>query len=295
MLKVRSSSVFRVVPALSARIRFSPDRSQIGKPNVIASLDIETANYLETDLTITAVQMRMSDGHASDLSTENVMKLPLRCRSKDNLIFLFGLTPIEGVFGAFSTSRTLNITIDASVLVSKSYCAQIQMHWNTMVDFSAVLNPGHGLQQSIQRGKWPATSPATVSQSTVTDFTGTSHEMRAFSVSTKDEMVSSTDADISITFTAPREIWVGEPFQLDLSVINRSSKPRHLAITALPKRKPGDSKRHVSKASSSSLGGRKDTIIHEVVTDENALYATQRSAGPDSPRLIPLGHDLRIG
>lgn len=291
MLMVHPSLIFRAIPALSARIRYSPDRSRAGNRSLIASLDIETATYLDRDLTINVVQVRISDGLASDLSTNGVLRLPLRCRPKDNPVFLYGLFPSESVFGARSTSRTLNITIRASVMVSQSCCPQIEMHWTTMVDFSAALNPTSygGPAQSLQRSKRPP------SQGNVSSLAQTSPETGAVPDFTKHETVPTTDPDITITFAAPREVWVGEPFSLGLSILNRSSTQRQLAITIIPKRRPGDTKRHLSKSSSSSLGGRKDTVITEVITDENLLHAVQRSTGMGSPQLIPLSNDLKIG
>lgn len=296
MLKVCSSSIFRAIPALSARIRYSPTRGHIGKPSVIASLDIETATYLNTDLTITAVHMSLFDGEVQDLSTKAGIRFPLRCRPKDNLIFLFELLLKEGVFGAPSSSRTLNIEIEADVMASQSYHPRIHMHWITAVDFSSGTAPTYGASnQSFQPSKLPPGFSAMVSQSNVSSAVGTSQVIKTVPDSSKKEPASTPDPDITITFTAPRGISVGVPFQLDLSIINQSSKPRHLAISAIPKSKPGDTKRHVTKSSSSSFGGRKDAPITEAIMDENIVYATQRSTGMESSRLIPLSNDLRTG
>lgn len=289
-LKVHPSSIFRAIPALSVRIRYSPDRSNASNRSLIASLDIETATYLDTDLTINAVQMRLSDGLATDLSTKGILRLPLRCRPKDNPVFLFGLFPDESIFGVRSTSRTLNIAIKAAVIVSQSHFPQIEMSWTTMVDFPATLNPTTygGLAQLTQRSKQPS------SQGDGSSLGQTSLESEA-SLDPMKQTVSTTDPDITITIRAPREIWVGEHFSLDLSILSRSSTPRQLAITIIPKRKPGDTKRHLIKSSSSSLGGRKDTVITEVIMDENLLHAIQRNSGMGSPELVPLSNDLKIG
>lgn len=293
MLKVHPSSIFRSLPALSARIRYSPDRSHAGNRSLIASLEIETATYLDTDLTVNVVEMRISDGVSNDLSAKGGLKLPLRCRPKDNAIFLFGLVPSESIFGAPSTSRTLNIIIKATVMVRQDNFPQIEMSWTTMVDFSANLSPniyGGLAPPLIQRSERPT------SQGKVSSSAQTSQETERNSDPTK-PTTSTTDSDITITIRAPREIWVGEPFPLDLSILNRSSTPRQLLITTIPKRKPGDTaKRPLSKSSSSSLGGsRKDTVINEVIMDENLLHAIQRSTGLGNPELIPLSNDLKIG
>ena len=217
MLKVYSYSNFRAIPALSARIRYSPGRSHVGRPSLIASLDIETATYLDTDLTIADVRMKMSDGQANDLSTAGILRLPLRCRPKDNLVFLFGLFPTESFFGARSTSRTLKITIEANVMVSQSCCPRIEMHWTTMVDFSGALNPSQGApSQSVQRSQRPPSFPMTANQGNVSSAAQTSQETGATPDFTKNGIFSTTNSDITITFAAPRKIWVGEPFQLDL-------------------------------------------------------------------------------
>lgn len=293
MLKVHPSSIFRAIPALNARIRYSPDRSRAGNRSLIASLDIETATYLDTDLTLNTVQMRISDGVANDLSTKGGLRLPLRCRPKDNLLFLFGLFPNESMFGARSSSRTLNITIQATVMASQSYCPRIEMSWTTMVDFAATMNPAiqGGPTQSFQRGKQQPPN-----QGDAPNLAQTSLETEAVMNSMK-SMVSTTNPDITITIKAPSEIWVGEPFSLDLSILNRSSTPKQLAITIIPKRKPGETRRHhLSKSSSSSLGGRKEnTVISEVIMDENLLHAIQRSTGMGTPELVPLSNDLKIG
>lgn len=291
ILKVHPSSIFRSLPALSARIKYSLDRSRAGNRSLIASLDVETATYLATDITIDVVQMRISDGVANDMSTGGLLRLPLRCRPKDNIVFLFGLSPKESHFGPRSSSRTLNITIKATVMVSQSKSPRIEMSWTTMVDFSVTSNPNihGGPAQLIQHNKRPP------SQGDVSNSAQTSQEHEATPNPTN-QTTSSTDPDITITVRAPREIWVGEPFSLDLSILNRSNTPRQLLITIVPKRKPGDSsKRPLSKSSSSSLGGRKDTVMNEVIMDENLLHAIQRSAGIGNPELLPLSNELKIG
>ena len=296
ILKVHPSSIFRAIPALSVRIRYSPDRSRAGNRSLIASLDIETATYLDTDLTINVVQMKISDGIVDDLCTNGVLKMPLRCRPKDNLVFLYRLLPQENTFGAFSTSRNLNITIKATVIVSQRYCPQIEMFWTTMVDFSATINPtiNGGPGQLSQRVKQPS------SQGNISSLAQISLETEA-TLDPTTQMVSTTDLDITITIGAPREIWVGEPFSLNLSVLNRSSTPKQLAITIIPKRTPGDTTKHhmLSKSSSSSHGGGgriETSIITEAIMDENLLHAIQRNTGMGSnSQLVPLSNDLKIG
>lgn len=289
ILKMNSHAIFRAIPALSARIRYLPGSSHAGKPTLIASLEVETATYLDTDLIITAIRLETSGGLANDLKRDNILKLPLRCRPKDNPVFLFHLYANESDFDAGSTTRTLDITIEANVMVSGKCSPLIQMHWTTIVDFSSVLKLNYGaLGHTLQRNRWSSSLLSTLHHENVPQA------MNVISGSVKKEVASTPDPDITINFGAPRQIWVGEPFPLDISIVNRSTKSRNLAISTIPNRRRVESKSHGSKSSSSSLSGRKETEITEVVTDENLLYARQRSMGRGSSQLVPLSTDVVI-
>ncbi len=295
MLKINPVAIFRVIPALSARIKYHAWGHHTNKPALIASLEIETATYMSTEVTITAVQMQLSDGVAKDLSTQGTLILPLRCQPKDNPVFLFGLFPNERVLDGFSTSRILNIAIEANVMISESCRPSIQMHWTTMVGFPAALNASQGAPgQSIQRRPQSPSLPVTANQENAHNSAQTSQPIMDNLDSIRQEVASTADPSITIDFTVPHEIWVGEPFSLCLSILNRSSKPRNLAITVIPKRRRGNIKSHLSKASSSSLGVCKDNGITEVIAEENLLYAMQHSAAMGSPELVLLTTDLKI-
>ncbi|KAG7006764.1 hypothetical protein G7Y79_00013g035360 [Physcia stellaris] len=99
---------------------------------------------------------------------------------------------------------------------------------------------------------------------------------------------------VSMTLTAPRDIFVGEPFCWDIFVVNRSNVPRKLAVAVIPKRKKGDLRAHLSKSSYSSSAGRKDPKTAEAVVDENLLYTMQRNVN-DAVNIVSLINDLKIG
>lgn len=301
-LKSLLPAAFRAIPALSAKVRYSSSISQAAKSTLIASLEIETAPFFDNDVIVTGIGMHLSEGLAQDLSIGSGLNLPLRCRPKDNPIFLYRLIPTERELdgpNASSTSRMLEITIDAEVVVSETCRPRIEMRWKTGVDFSIALNPSYGAPgQSLQRNKRPASLPVALATSSNGNQSTLTQEREFASITSnpmRQRAVSAGDLGITITFTAPKEVRVGQPFSWDVSIVNRSSKPQKLVITVIPKRKRGDPKGHLSKSSSSSIGGYKGNGNAEAVMDENLLYAVQRNAGNDSPRIVALSTEVKIG
>ena len=292
---------FPAMPALSARIRYTRSNVNPSKPMVIASLDIETAPFLESEISLEKVQTRMTEGSAEDLVTGHTIKLPMRCQPRDAAVFLYRLIPFDSFADrpiATSNARTLDIVISATVLISANSRPHIEMRWKTAVDFSTALNSSYGAPgQSLQRSNRPASLPVPSS------FDGrlvasAPAELPNTAESTPNEHRSTpiTDLGITVTFTGPKEVYVGKPFRWDVFVVNRSSHPRKLALMVISKRRRGDARnKHLSKGSSSSASGSKDGTIAEAVVDENFLHAMQKNATMDTAQLVNLSTDMRIG
>ena len=102
------------------------------------------------------------------------------------------------------------------------------------------------------------------------------------------------DFGVSITFTAPKTVYVGRAFSWDVLVLNRSSKPHQLLLTVIPKRKK-QKLLHSTKSSSASATVPGKTDIADAVIDENILYAMQRNAAHEHAEVISLSTDVRIG
>lgn len=301
-LKSLPPAAFRAIPALSAKVRYSSSSSHTGKVTLIASLEIETAPFFDNDIVITNIAIQLFEGLAQDLNTCGGLILPIRCRPKDNPIFLYRLIPTEkDADGSIlsSTSRMLEIAIDATVIVSESCRPQIKMRWKTGVDFSIPLNPSYGAPgQSLQRNKRPASLPVPLSNSSNGTMSALAQEddaANALSTPMRQRAVSTSDLGITITFTAPSEVRVGQPFSWDVFIVNKSSRPRKIMIVVIPKRRRGDHRGHLSKSSSSSISAHKGNGNADAVMDENRLYAFQRNVGTDIPQLVALSTDLKIG
>lgn len=300
-LAVAVQRPFRAVPAISARVRYTRSKGDGGKPTIIASLDIETAPFFDNEVTITFVDVILSEGSAVDLSGGHALTLPMTCRPRDNQVFLFRLTPTGSISdGSNSNPRTLDIKIDAIVLVSDICRAHIEMRWKAGVDFSTALNPSYGTpNQPMQRDKRPTSLPVPPvpangnGMPAAPQATGSQSESDVSPKRSRSNSVN--DLSITVTLTAPRDVHLGVPFSWDVFVVNRSSVPRKLAIMVIPKRKGYDISAHLSMPSSSSAAGSIGMGNVDAVLDEKHLYAVQRSNGSDGVQIVSLSTDVKLG
>lgn len=301
-LRVGTQMAFRGLPAISSRVRYSRSNGRAGRLSIIASLDVETGAFLDEDIVITHVDMQLSEGSAEDLGKALAPLLPLACKPKDNPTFLFRLTPSGSNSDTSnqSSAKTVLITVHATVLVSETCRPSVEMRWKTGIDFSTALNAHYGAPgQSMQRQNRPSSLQRTSSTADGNDFLASAREGGASSESASNEKRQHanpvTDFGISISFTAPRFVRVGELFSWDVLVLNCSSKPRQLALTVIPRRRKGFMGTHSSKPSTSSVRGRKDGDFADTVIDDNLLYAMQRNAGHEVLQVISMSTDIKIG
>lgn len=298
-LRVLPQRNFRAIPPLTARVRYSKSSAPSGKLALFSCLDLETAPFSNHGVIITAIEMNLSEGLATALNF-NPLKLPMPCRAKDNASFLFLLTPphSRGELPNNSSlpSATLDINIEATVVISVTCRPRIKMRWNTGVDFSMALNPSLPSQLSQHKPKpgiLPSTAPSDLTVTKLENEGRSTAEIANKGASQR--IKSASGLGITITFTAPLVVRVGEPFHWDAFLVNRSDMPRRLAILVIPKRKRGDPKRHSSRPSTSSMGGQKDGRVAEHFTDETLLYAVQRNTGREPPQIVSLSTDIKIG
>ena len=299
---------FRAIPVISSRVHYTKSKNNAGRASLVASLDIEVAPFSRESLKITSVQLSLSGGESFDLVGSQISDQQVH-QHKDKVIYLFrlcldGSTP-EGLTS--NPAQTVDIAIDAIVLVSNQCRPTVCMRWKTGVDFSAALNPTYGAPgQSMQRSRRPASLPVTTTSATSGSVPASARdgENQPFSPDgppkSRQRAVSVSDLGVTVTFTATSEAFVGQSFKWQVLVYNGSNRPRRLTISAIPKRKR-DFKGHVSRPSGSSTAGgarpSEDTIADAVV-DENLLYALQKSApnvGEAHWQVICLTTEVRIG
>ncbi|KAJ5459286.1 hypothetical protein N7530_011230 [Penicillium desertorum] len=273
---------FRVVPAASARIRYSRLNSYTGTPMTVASLDFEVTPYLTCEVAFDKANLHLSEGTIESLSDTPGLALPITCRPRDDVTLMYKLTPEYGPETNPSSTAlvsTLDIALEAIILVDDECKPRISMQWRTNVDFSVALNPTFGGAQSSAAKDQPPY------QSVRVDSRGSLRE-RAYSV---------TDVGITISFSGPVRVQVGSVFSWDVFIVNRSNILRKFALIAIPKRKRVDPRGHVARPSSSSITSRKEDQVAEAVTDDNIVHARQKSVAGQEVELISLSTDIRVG
>ncbi|KAJ5091875.1 hypothetical protein NUU61_006745 [Penicillium alfredii] len=284
---------FRVVPAASARIRYSRLNSYSGLPTTIASLDFEVTPFLNCEVSFDKADLHLSDGTMEPLSDIPGLILPLTCRPRDDVTLVYKLTPEYGPETNPSSTAmisTLDISLGAVILLSDNCKPRVSMEWRTNVDFSMALNPTFGgPSQALQRSNRPTSLPMTPGQSTQP---GSATANRS---SLRERAYSVTDVGVTISFSGPLRVEVGSPFSWDVFIVNRSSVPRKFVLIAIPRRKRVDPRGHVARPSSSSISSRKDDHVAEAVTDDNIVHAMQKSVAGQEAELVSLSTDIRVG
>ena len=307
VLKTAHTSRFPAVPAISSRIHYTRSKNHAGKASLVASLDLETSPFSNVDIELERIAMTLSEGSSEDLVGPH-RPIPWVCRPNDLAVCLFRLTLNTSLPDGPSASaaQMVEVSIDATILASQNCKPEIHMRWKTGVDFSAALNPIYGAPgQSMQRNRRPTSlpvTPALPNSNTVPISTREDDEAPPLSPNgshTRQRAASIGDLGVTVTFSAPKTVWVGVPFKWNVLVLNGSSRPRRLSIIAIPRRKR-DWKGHVPKSSTASQGGihLKEGDIADAVIDDNVLYAMQRNnVASSEPRsqILCLNTEVKIG
>ncbi|KAI4179310.1 MAG: hypothetical protein LQ348_005424 [Seirophora lacunosa] len=299
MIRSRPQKPLPALPAISARVRYSKSGAYTGHHCIIASLDIETAPFQDDTIELSDVFMQLSDGSVEDLCKGQAINLPMTCQPRDKIIFLFRLLPFDDQTSNFevrSNSRTLDISIDARVLVSHTCHPKIHMRWKTLVDFSTALNPKYGAPaQALQRSKRPST--LSVPSDMENRVPGETSPNDADDDPAPSQRLSIPNIGLTLTFTAPKDVYVGQPFTWDVFLVNHSVKPRRLAMFVIPVRKSGEH-RNQTPVSSSAIGkgvNGGDLDYADAIMDENRLYAVQKRLAREDVGIVCLSPEVRVG
>lgn len=286
-LKIDVPPAFRALPAISSRIRYQRPVQPSRDLSVIAHLDLETAPFSRSDVELIKVDVELPGGSAEDLSEVRIPTLPLRCSPRDKVVFLHRLTLNHFQNGPDTrVARPLDITVDAVVQVSQTCKPIIQMRWKTAVDFSSSLHPASGdAAHAMQQANKLTTQQAAES---FNDRTGLPQlTQRQGQGETRRQGVSIDSLGVTMTFTAPSIVHVGEPFAWDVLIFNKSSDVQRLAIIPVPKYDV-EYRGHLAENSSATMKSRERSGLADAVTDENILYAMQESSLSPPSGLVSL-------
>ncbi|KAI4675886.1 uncharacterized protein J4E84_009861 [Alternaria hordeiaustralica] len=279
--------LFRVLPPLIWRIRYSRIQASISDLSLMASLDLEVAQFATYDVRIKKVNLALHGGKVQKLNDE--LDTTTSHKPGDQLTFLYKIRPDIGTDGTpalGSKGHYLTLNVEANVTMSDHCHPDIAIEWKTPVDFPS--------EQALSLAK--ASRPS----SSTTQSANAANPDALVTQDTQDQPeqdASHNDVNVTLTVSGPPSVKVGEIFTWDVFIVNRSDKTRRLAVLVIAKR-PRDSGKHKSHPSVSSVGGPradKKELFGTAVVDENVVYAKQKSARTDTADLICLTTDIRLG
>lgn len=308
---------FEIFPAINIRLRYSRIISG-SKQSVIASLDLDVTPFSDCSVTIQSVHIAVTGGRAEPIAYSPATSLPATCKPRDDLTFLYNLSQEDASSNNTITAQSLptsavrliSVSLEAMVLVSGICRPQISTQWTTTVDFAppppSTFIPSSGIQRShrppslgqIIHGATvssssgirpahipaPGASPAVVfTPPGAAGFT----TLSSSAVSSPAVLVDNPLQGLTVTFTGPSRVYVGEVFIWTVFVVNRSSRTRKLALIVPPKRrKTGEGK---------LLPVLPPGDPPEPVMDDGMVFQTHRSQYLEPAELVPLVNDVRVG
>lgn len=298
-----SRQSIKVYPAINARVRYARPNTVPSNVAVMTLLDIDATHFANCEIVLKGVKLSMVGGTIESLDGVGESSLPMTCQPQDDVTFLYLASPDDTDITNRSSVRRIDIAITAQVNVLPGVCQpQISMQWTTPLDFTPPVNPGYGTPaQPIQRAHRPSqlsiTSPLEPTPSVSSLAATRPDSLPAIEFTTRQERLSSVDFGVTMSFTAPpadTPLYPGVPFVWSVFVVNRSDRPRKLAIFAIPKRRRAEA-RMTRPPSTGGAHRRSSRDIADAVVDDNIVHAMQRSAAMETTEIVCLSTDTRIG
>ncbi|CAL3964133.1 hypothetical protein PZA11_001564 [Diplocarpon coronariae] len=300
-LKNISRQSIKVIPAINARVRYTRPNTTPSNPTVIASVDVDITPFANCEVTIQRVELKINGGDVEDLNAISGMALPLKSLPQDDITFLYRLCPDDLDVMNKSQVRNLEVSVQAKAHVSSLCQPDISMHWTTSLDFTPPVNPGFGNPtQPIQRPHRPAQLSIGPNLEAAASSLAISRPdaLPSIDITTRHQRnLSIPDFGVTVTFKGPsihNPIYPGVPFAWSVFIVNRSDRPRKLALTVIPRRRRTETR--ITRPPSTGYGGsQKDRELADAVVDENIIYAMQKNSAVESTDIVCLSTDTRVG
>lgn len=277
--------LYRVLPALVWRIRYSRVPASVSDMSLLASVDLEVAQFATHDVRIKDVRLKLNGGEVETIAGST--DATIIHKPGDQMTYTYKIKPDIGPDGTpslGSKGHFLALSISAIVYITGACNPAISIEWKTPVDFvneknASAIKTAHRLSKHAPQDP-KATNP---------------DALPAHGMQSQQELdAQSKLINITLTISGPPQVRVGEIFTWDVFIINRSDKTRKLAILSVAKRKRDYEGRPTS---SKGDGHEADTgeILTAAVIDENVVYAKQKSLKKETAELVCLTTDIRLG
>ncbi|KAF2657522.1 hypothetical protein K491DRAFT_654614 [Lophiostoma macrostomum CBS 122681] len=280
--------LFRALPALIWRMRYSKMHASLSDSSLMASLDLEIAHVTGCSMNVEDIELSLRAGSVDPIAGH--AEAPMLHRPGDQITYLYKVRPdvtVDGtpIFG--NEGHILVLKIKAKAEVSKTCRPNIFIEWRTPVNFTG--DQDTSLIKAAYRLSNPTSQPAKAPHP---DSLPSRDDQSQLGADAHPKVIN-----ITLTVSGPPYVQIGEQFSWNIFIVNRSDKTRKLALITIPKRRR-DFDKHKSHPSASSVGGQhgeKKAVLASAVVDENIVYAKQKNARTDIADLVCLTTDVRIG
>ncbi|RPA82234.1 hypothetical protein BJ508DRAFT_318146 [Ascobolus immersus RN42] len=300
---------FHVYPAINIRLRYSRLVSG-NRQDVIASLDMEVTAYGNCRVKVEDVNITVQDGHSRLLEDATISLFPIECHPHDDITLLYALEMTDLMKQASSmgpTVRPISVSLRAVALISDGCQPVINTNWSTTIDFatpgtgpiSAGPHGGRQMRSGSFGQQYGAVAAETLSSAPgIQPHFKRSHrhnpsiqftlppEQALQKVDKRRSETSASGKGLTITFSGPTRVHVGQVFSWSVFVFNQSTKPRKFALVVHPKRRRGGEGKLLPPTPQDKT---------EPVLDDGSMYLLHKSQHLDPVDLIPLDNDIRIG
>ncbi|KAF2030096.1 hypothetical protein EK21DRAFT_100667 [Setomelanomma holmii] len=294
---------FRMLPALTWRIRYARIPTSISDLSLLTALDLDVTTYHNYDVLIKSVALTLHGGSVNPFA--NPLHPSTIHKPGDQLTHLYKIAPdvsSDGTPSFGSKGHCLTMHVSASVRMSTHTQPSIAIEWKTPVDFTSASDQTPSMLKAAHR----LSNPATQAKLPNPDA------LPAHDSQTAPDEAEKNAIGVTLTISGPPRVTVGKEFTWSVFVLNRSTKARNLAVLILPKRKhtstSSTSHQHTSRPSTSSnthpnpntnptthSQNNDAKLLAPAILDENVIYATQKSARIETADLICLTTDIRLG
>ncbi|KAF2145526.1 uncharacterized protein K452DRAFT_221160 [Aplosporella prunicola CBS 121167] len=242
-LQSASRRMFRAVPALAWRIRYTKSHGPVNDLSIFASFDFEITGIAGYSLRFDKMDLGLTDGRVEPCGYQLGAGLGNIYKSGDQVALLYRLVPERGPeeYTAPVAVHALDVQIRARVLISEDCQPAVAIDWRTNVDIGAILKsklkvPDHLLGHSPRDHSF---SRSITSLGSPTSLPGP--DSLPYLDAAQQEVMPPGSVEIAVTVSGPDRVYVMEPFKWDIFVVNRSDKARQLAFEVIFKQKnPGE-------------------------------------------------------
>jgi len=253
---------------------------------VLASLEIEISPFTNGDVLLESINLTLSEGRVDPLTTSKSLGLPVTCKPRDQVSFVYNLLPdqVQSPPTTGEPVHTLTFHAIAALLrpiddTDTATRLALKLHWRTTVDLSS-------LTQKL--------------------FFITPQQLSTSSAKPAQPLISrsTTNPLITLTISGPRTCEPHSTLHWSLLLANRSAT-RTLNLSIIPithatSPSPGTTPPEPQGPDAVQTHNPTSLFTPPSVTDVSAVHPNSQFFAQtndlfDRPDLLPLTPDLRIG